>query len=141
MTNSIPSLLKPTLKTKFHIDFDWWKSQDRNWRASLLSFLCEEHQIIFAGVQSDAHFDLVDEKTGEVTQGDALLDTLINHCAKQENFISENSALVDSIFKIFLVNNNQPYDSEEIAAKIDRPAETILRTIGGYKVYKGIRPF
>ena len=140
MTNSLPSLLKPTLKTKFRVDFDWWKMQDRNWRASLLSFLCEEHQKLFAGVQSASQFDLVDEATGEVTQGDALLDTLVNHCAKQENFIAENSALVDSIFKIFLVHGNQPFNSEEISAYINRPAETILRTIGSYKIYKGIRP-
>lgn len=139
MINSLPSLLKPTLKTKFRVDFDWWKAQDRNWRASLLSFLCEEHQILFANVQSEASFDLIDENTGEVRQGDALLDTLINHCARQENFISNNSALVDSIFKIFLVQGNQPLNSEEIAAKIDRPAETILRTIGSYKVYKGVK--
>jgi hypothetical protein len=140
MTNSLPSLLKPTLKTKFRVDFDWWKNQDRNWRASLLSFLCEEHQRIFADVHSEVNFDLVDENTGEVTQGDALLTTLVNHCAKHENFISDNSALVDSIFKIFLVNGNQPFNSEEIAAQINRPAETILRTIGSSKVYKGIRP-
>ena len=140
MTNSFPSLLKPTLKTKFRVDFDWWKHQDRNWRASLLSFLCEEHQKVFAGVQSEANFDLIDEKTGEITQGDALLTTLVNHCARQTNFIAGDSALVDSIFKIFLVHGNQPFNSEEIAAQINRPAETILRTIGSGKVYKGIRP-
>jgi len=140
MTTSLPSLLKPTLKTKFCVDFDWWKGQDRNWRASLLSFLCEEHQKLFMDAQGQTEFDLVDKKTAEVTQGDALLDTLINHCAKQENFISENSALVDSIFKLFLVNSNQPYNSEEMSVLINRPAETILRTIGSYKVYKGIRP-
>ena len=64
----------------------------------------------------------------------------LNLCAKQEGFIAENSALVDSIFKIFLVHGNQPLNSEEIASYINRPADTILRTIGSYKVYKGIRP-
>jgi hypothetical protein len=140
MTNSLPSLLKPTLKTKFRVDFEWWKAQDRNWRTSLLSFLCEEHQSLFAGVQDESVFDLVNNETGIVTQGDALLDTLVKHCAKQEGFIAENSALVDSIFKIFLVHGNQPLNSEEIASYINRPADTILRTIGSYKVYKGIRP-
>lgn len=136
----LPSLLKPNLKTKFRVDFDWWRSRDRNWRNSLLSFLCEDHQKLFGDVHSEVNFDLVDPKTGEVTQGDALLDTLINHCAKQEGFISESSALVDSIFKIFLVNGNQPFDSEQIATLINRPADTILRTIGSPRVYKGIRP-
>ena len=95
---------------------------------------------MFASVQSESVFDLVDPTSGVVTQGDALLDTLVNHCAKQEGFITENSALVDSIFKIFLVHGNQPFNAEEIAAYIHRPADTILRTIGSYKVYKGIRP-
>lgn len=140
MINSFPSLLKPTPKTKFRVDFEWWKSQDKNWRSSLLSFLCEEHQALFSSVRSDASFDIISTSTGEVAQGDLLLDTLVNHCAKQDHFISENSTLVDSIFKIFLVNSNQPLSSEELSAQTGRPADIILRTIGSNQVYKGIRP-
>jgi len=32
------SLVKPTLQTRFHIDFNWWSQNDRNWRVIYLAF-------------------------------------------------------------------------------------------------------
>ncbi|MEL7637373.1 MAG: hypothetical protein AAGU03_06420 [Anaerolineaceae bacterium] len=134
------SLMKPNRKTKFRIDFDWWKSQDRNWRSSLISFLCPEHREAFAQFSDETMLDLVDPSTGEVTKGDALIYTLITHCAQQEDFITANTPLVDSIFKVFLSKENQPMDSEELAEITRKPTLTILSTIGSTRVYKGIRP-
>ncbi len=134
------SLMKPNRNTKFRIDFDWWKSQDRNWRNSLITFLCPEHREAFAQHDEKEMLDLVDPDTGEVTKGDALIYTLITHCARQNDFITPNAPLVDSIFKVFLSNNNQPMDSDELSAIIRKPALTILSTIGSTRVYKGIRP-
>ncbi len=134
------SLMKPNRSTKFRIDFDWWKSQDRNWRSSLLTFLCPEHREAFAQIDDEALLDLVDPNTGEVTKGDALIYTLITHCARQEDFITANSPLVDSIFKVFLSKDNQPMNSDELAEITRKPAMTILSTIGSTRVYKGIRP-
>ncbi|HQC63587.1 MAG TPA: hypothetical protein PK459_00640 [Anaerolineaceae bacterium] len=140
MLNKLPSLIKPTLTTNFHIDFDWWKKQDRNWRNALESFLCEEHQPFFSSAEGITDADLIDPETGEVSQGDPLIDILTNHCAKQEGFLSPSGPLVDSIFKVFLVNNNQPLNSKELAEITGRDADIILRTIGTLRVYKGIRP-
>lgn len=134
------SLIKPNRNTKFRIDFDWWKSQDRNWRNSLISYLCPEHREAFAQHTDGSELDLVDPETGEVTKGDALIHTLITHCARQEDFIIPSAPLVDSIFKVFLSRDNQPMDSEELAAVVSKPAQTILSTIGSTRVYKGIRP-
>ena len=38
------SLIKPTLQTPFHIDFDWWQKSERDWHVYLRSLLCSEHQ-------------------------------------------------------------------------------------------------
>ena len=134
------SLMKPNRNTKFRIDFDWWKSQDRNWRSSLITFLCPEHREAFAQFNDETLLDLVDPDTGEVTKGDALIYTLTTHCARQEDFITPNSPLVDSIFKVFLSKDNQPMNSDELAEITRKPAMTILSTIGSTRVYKGIRP-
>ena len=48
--------------------------------------------------------------------------------------------IVDAAFRVFLTNDNQPLTPRELAERIDRDAETILRTIGGKQVYQGIRP-
>jgi hypothetical protein len=47
---------------------------------------------------------------------------------------------VDSVFKVFIINGNQPLNAIELAERIGKPADTILRTIGTTRVYKGIRP-
>jgi hypothetical protein len=134
------SLVKPKISTPFKIDFDWWMKHDRDWRIYLRSFLCEEHQAMFADLENDEIIDWVDEKTAEVTQVDALQHILIMHCAKQEGFISQKMALVDSVFRIFLSNGNRSMTPEELGELLHRPAMTILRTLSGIRVYKGIRP-
>jgi len=71
---------------------------------------------------------------------DALVLLMQAHCAQQPGFINEHSSIVDAAFRVFLTNDNQPLTSRELAERIDRDAETILRTIGGKQVYQGIRP-
>jgi len=48
--------------------------------------------------------------------------------------------LVDSVFRVLLSNGNQPMTAEELGSRLNRPAQTILRTLSGVRVYKGIRP-
>ncbi len=132
--------IKPVLSTKFHIDFDWWKENDSSWRLSLMGYLCDKHKIFFESSNDNQLVDSVNSETGEIIQVDQLQDILINHCAKNDDFISGNSPLTDSVFRIFLSNGNTPLDSEEISKIINRPAETILKTLSGPRVYKGIRP-
>jgi hypothetical protein len=134
------SLIKPSLDTPFFIDFDWWKKDDHNWRVYLHSCLCEQHQEQFSNFEDDCLYDLVDMETGEVSQIDGLQHVLISHCAKQENFIISTTAMVDAVFRLLLTNGNKPLTSEELSDKINRPAQTILRTFAGPRVYKGIRP-
>lgn len=134
------SLIKPKLTSLFQIDFDWWKKNDRNWRVFLRSFLCEEHQQLFADVENDEIIDWVDPKTAEIKQVDGLQHILITHCAKQEGFLSSNMALVDAVFRIFLSNGNKPLSPIELGELLNRQPELILRTFSGLRVYKGIRP-
>ena len=140
MESKRSSLIKPKLTTPFKIDFDWWKKHDRDWRVFLRSFLCEEHQALFENSDNDEVIDWVDPNTAEVTQVDGLLHVLITHCAKQEGFLDERMALVDSVFRVLLSNGNKPMNSQELGEMLNRPPSTILRTLSGIRVYKGIRP-
>lgn len=134
------SLVKPTITTPYKIDFDWWQKSDRNWRVYLRSFLCDEHQAMYENIENDEMIDWVDPKTAEVTQVDGLLHILITHCAKQDNFLNQNMALVDSVFRLLLSNGNQPMTPEEFGKILNRQPSMILRTLSGIRVYKGIRP-
>jgi hypothetical protein len=134
------SLVKPTLQTPLHIDFDWWKEHDSSWRVYLRSYLCPEHQEKFENVSEDTLVDYVDPETAEVHRVDGLQHVLMSHCARQDGFITENTALVDAVFRTFLANGNQPLNSLELEEALGKPAQTILRTLAGVRIYKGIRP-
>lgn len=136
----LSSLLKPTVETPFHIDFDWWKNHDRAWRVNLRSSLCEEHQELFSEIAGDEQVDWIDPETGEVQKVDGLQHTLISHCAKRDDFITKQTTLTEAVFRVFLANGNQPLTSEELAESLDRPPQKILQTISGRRVYQGIRP-
>ena len=133
------SLVKPTLQTCYHIDFDWWQKNDRDWHVYLRNYLCKEHQAAFASASESVQIDWVDPNSAEITQVDGLQHVLIIHCAKQPDFITQQSALVDAIFRTFLANGNQPLSSEDLAKILGRPAQTILRTLSGAHVLQGIR--
>lgn len=134
------SLVKPTLQTRYHIDFDWWSKHDQDWRVYLRNYLCPEHQIIFADLGANEKVDWVDPQTAEVQQVDGLQHILITHCAKQSGFITQQSALVDAVFRIFLANGNTPMTPVELAEQLGRQPIIILKTLSGTQVYKGLRP-
>jgi len=134
------SLVTPTLDTPFHIDFDWWRQNDREWRIHLRSSLCPEHKEKYSEMEGGEMVDWVDPETAEVQQVDGLQHILISHCAQTEGFITEHTSLVEAVFRLFLANGNTNMTARELAEHLNRPAITILRTISGTRVYKGIRP-
>jgi len=134
------SLVKPTVDTPFHIDFEWWKTHDGNWRIYLHSCLCAEHQAAFENIEESTNIDWVDPVTAEVKIVDGLQDTLMSHCAQQEDFLTNHTTLVDAVFRALIARGNSPMSPTQLGEHIGKPAETILRTIGGIQVYKGLRP-
>ncbi|MCA1900519.1 MAG: hypothetical protein LDL50_07430 [Chloroflexi bacterium] len=135
------SLLKPNIKTPYHIDFEWWKKSERNWHVFLRSLLCQEHQEVFTEAEEGGMIDWVDPQTAEVKQVDGVQHTLMSHCALLPEFLDSRTALVEAVFRVFLANGNVPMSAEDLSKRLDRPADTILRTISSPRVYRGLRPY
>lgn len=135
------SLIRPTVKTRYHIDFEWWRKNDRDWRVYLYNYLCPKHQALFSNLENDLKIDWVDPKTAEIKQVDGLQHILITHCARQEDFIIQQTTMVDAVFRVFLANSNQPMSPEELAERLGRPSITIMKTLSGGQIYKGLRPY
>jgi hypothetical protein len=134
------SLVKPTMTTPFHIDFDWWQKNERDWHVYLRSLLCAEHQAAFASAEEGQMIDWVDPVTAEVKPVEGVQNTLMSHCVRQPDFLTGQTAMVEAVFRLFLTNGNVPMSSEELGSRLNRPAMTILRTLTAGRVYKGIRP-
>ncbi len=135
------SLLKPNTKTPFHIDFDWWKKNERDWHVFLRSLLCPEHQEAFANTEEGELIDWIDPQTAEVKPVDGVQHALMSHCALLPEFTGERTAMVEAIFRTFLVNGNVPMSAEELGKRLGRSADIILKTIAGPRVYRGLRPY
>jgi hypothetical protein len=135
------SLVKPTIQMPFHIDFDWWRIHDENWHVALMSMLCPEHQAAFTNLSEGQMIDWVDPDTAEVRQMDGLQYILIQHCAQQVEFLNAHTVMVEAIFRLLLANGNSPLSAEELSTRLNRPADTILKTIAGPRVYNGLRPY
>ena len=138
-----PLLVKPSLETRFHIDFKWWGQHGRALHIYLQSHLCEEHKSEFDS--DDERGEMVDwmnPETGEVQSLDPIRYALSTHCSQQDHYLTFRTSLVDTIFRVFLSNGNQPLTPRELAQHVGREgkADVILRTLSGRRVYRGLRP-
>ena len=132
-------LIKPSVETKFYIDYDWWEQSRDDLQVYLLTHLTPEQQQALEHRDLREEFDYVHPETGEVFQVDTL-GLAIRESSKREDFITGHIGLIDSVFRALLVNGNHPLKALELAEYTGRDASTILKTIGGVRVYRGIRP-
>jgi hypothetical protein len=131
---------RPTLDTKFFIDFDWWQDNHRDLRVHLHHHLCRQCRELYPSHLGSEIVDWVDPDTAEVQSVDGLWHTLRSHCSSEPDYITESTPLTDAVFRVFLANGNAPLTPVELGLKINQPAEKVLRVLGQGHVYDGIRP-
>jgi hypothetical protein len=133
-----PLFKRPTPETKFHIDYEWWEQSNLDLKTYLFSRLQIGDDLPYdPGVEK---VDLVDPDTGEVRRVDNFQYALQNYFSQLPPDFLRQSALVDAVFCLLLANANQPMSARQIAEKVQRPADVILKTLAGGKIYQGIRP-
>lgn len=134
------TLIKPTTQTPFHIDYSWWERNPDDLRTYLLSHLSQEQRAQLSKVDDLPTIDVIDPSTGEVSRVDAL-HAALRTAARQPDFITQHTSLVESIFRIFLANDNTPMTPSELSDVLGRDANSILKMLsGGTQIYRGIRP-
>ena len=85
-------------------------------------------------------YDYIDDRTGEITRVDPTLHLIRSQNANDPNFITTRTPVAEAVFRVFLVNNNQPLSPLELSQRISRKPSEILAQLGGRVVYNGIRP-
>ena len=131
-------LKRPSLDTKFHIDFDWWDESDLDLKTYLFSRLeIGDESTLDLGVD---YVDLVDPETAEVRQVDGFQFALQTYFSQLPDDFAQQSSLVDAIFFVLLANANKPMSARELAQNVARDPDMVLKTISGGRIYQGIRP-
>ncbi len=129
---------RPTAETKFIIDYDWWDKSDLDLKTYLLTRLPIDKEMP-AEIGTD-EVDLIDPETGEVYRVDGFQYIVQTYFSQLPEDFAARTSLVDAVFCVLLANANIPMTAQEIASRVHRPVSTILKTVGGPKIYQGIRP-
>lgn len=138
---NLKRLVRPTLDTRFHIDYDWWKSQSRDLDVFIASQL-ESHDIALDDDEAAREVDWVNPITGEVERISMALYLVRTVVARSPDFITPNTALTEAVFRLLLANGNRPMTAGELLAELGRTGQEqqLLRLLSSPRVYKGLRP-
>jgi hypothetical protein len=87
---------------RWFIDLDWHQQSNRSFVVLAQGRLCPKCQ---------------KRLKGEISAAD-LLTTIKDCCSKTPNFITDKLPILESIFRLFLTNGNQPLDLEELGRQL-----------------------
>jgi hypothetical protein len=142
-SNSRPKLKTTSLKratpdTEFHVDYSWWEKSNLDLKTYLYTRLPIDEEINLDPEIEEV--DLVDPQTGEVRRVDGFQYVLQTYFSQLPEDFAARTSLVDAAFCVLLANANQPMTAREIAKRIHRSADVVVKTLGGPQIYQGIRP-
>ena len=122
------------VRARWFIDLDWYEQKDCSFSAMVQSRLCPEC------------YERLKVEEREVSAA-KLLSALKDCCSKTPGFITGNLPILESIFRLFLANGNQPLDLEELGEQLSErrggdgyrtSAEILSRLLEGDQRY-GLR--
>ena len=96
--NTNPNQVSP----HWFIDLDWYQRSNRSF---------------FAMAQGRLYSKCQEWQKGGISEAD-LLTIIKDCCSKTLNFITGKLLILESIFRLFLVNGNQPLDLEELGKQL-----------------------
>lgn len=134
---NITPIKRATPDTLFYIDYDWWEKSDLD----LKTYIFNRLDINDGDTDPNSdEVDLINPETGEVRRVDGFQYVVQTYFSQLPDDFMAKASLVDAVFCTILANANQPMSAREIAERIERTPQVVLKTIGGPKIYQGIRP-
>ena len=119
------------IKTCWVIALDWFQQNDRSISALIENCLCPK-----CAKQLSAE--------GKENSPEALMSAIQNCCSHAPGFVNERLPILESIFRLFLSNGNQPIALEELGQQLSQlrggdpyrtSPETLLRLLKSDRYY------
>ena len=119
------------VRQRWFIDLDWYQQNNRSFFTLAHSRLCSKCR---------------ERLKGEISPAE-LLSTIKDCCSNAPEFITRRLPILESAFRLFLANGNQPLDLEELGKQLSErrngdtyctSAEILPRLLGSDQYY-GLR--
>jgi len=118
---------------RWFVDLDWFQQNNRSFLRLAYGCLCPKCQ---------------EQLKGDISAAD-LLTNIRDCCSKTPAFLTTRLPILESVFRLFLANGNQPLSLEEIGKQLRdwRGADTyrtsveVLSRLLSHDQYYGLRPF
>jgi len=119
------------VEPRWFIDLDWYQSNNRSFSSLAQSYLCSKSAEKL-------------KARGKETSAADLLATIKDCCSKTPGFITGNLPILESVFRLFLANANQPLDLEELGNQLSEwrggdtyrtSGEIVFRLLEGDQYY------
>ena len=91
------------VKPCWFIDLDWYQQNNRSFFTLAQGYLCPRCR----------------EQLPKEISADELLTTIKDCCSKTPDFITDKLSILESIFRLFLTNGNQPLAAEELGKQLN----------------------
>lgn len=118
------------VRLRWFIDLDWYQSNKRSFFTLAQNCLCPKCR------------QQLKVEEGEIAAAD-LLKASKNCCSREPGFITGGLPILESIFRLFLANGNQPLDLEELGEQLSerrgRTSVEVLSRLLESDRYYGIR--
>lgn len=92
---------------RWFIDLDWYQQNNRSLFALAQGGLCHKSREQLAAGEREV-------------SAEELLSTIRDCCSRTMGFITNELPILESIFRIFLANSNQPLDLEELEKQLSQ---------------------
>ncbi|MHB1005240.1 MAG: hypothetical protein ACYC3S_06295 [Chloroflexota bacterium] len=143
--------------TKYYIDTNWYDESDRSFRVVAEKRFCAGCQSK-VGTEVQERVPTIDPKTGRVVYevrsvpyGSNPIAVIRSCCAKERGYITADMPVLESVFRIFLMNGNQPTELETVREELAQwfpltvkshgYSADLLRRLIGADTYYGLREF
>ena len=143
--------------TKYYIDTGWYDQQQRSFRVVAEQRFCASCRDK-VGTEVEERVPTIDPKTGRVVYetrsvpyGSNPIAVIRSCCGKERGYITPDMPVLETIFRLFLLNGNQPTDLQTLRDELglwfpltarahNYSVETLRRLIAGDEYY-GLREF
>lgn len=136
MTDESELAQVPAEPKKYYIDTNWYDKAGRSFRTVVEKRFCASCKAKL-GTETEERLPVIDPKSGRVVYetrtvpfGSNPLAVIRGCCGKERGYITADMPVLEAVFRVFLLNGNQPAELETVRDELSQWFTLTLKSHG-----------